>query len=129
MGGLGRLRLGIISHFHILVGITPLLLIKVIIIIITLLLKILTASIGQIILIIVLLARSCFGALHLVVVALGGLVGLFELLDKSSLKLGLFMTVGIAVIVKVVSLGLIRWVLCGSRFLRIPRNETISIGA
>jgi hypothetical protein len=117
MSGLARLvlLLSVVTHLNVLIAVTGLILIQLVIIIVTLLLEVLTTSVRDII---VVVTSSDLTTLHLLVVAL--LVGFLELLNKGGLELGLLSTVGIAVVVQSVGLGLIRGVLCGSRLLGIP---------
>lgn len=116
------LLLGVITHLNILI--TTLLFVQfIIIVIVTVLLEIFTASIR---LILIFLASGGLSTLHLMVLAnfrLALLVGLLELLDKSGLKFGFLSAVGVAVINQVIGLGLVRWVLSGGRLLGIPRDS------
>jgi hypothetical protein len=112
----------VIAHLNIVVTIATLFLIKIILIVVTLCLKIFTLGIGDLFFVI-LLASSGLGAFHLMVIALGRLVGLLELLEERSLKLALFGAVGSTVIVETISLGLVRWVLCGGRVIRVPMEK------
>jgi hypothetical protein len=116
------LLLGVIAHLDILI--TPLFFVQfIVIVIVTVLFEILTTSIG---LVIILLASGRLSTLHLMVLASFGLalfVGILELLDESGLKFGFLSAVGVAVIVQIIGLGLVRWVLSGSRLLGIPRDS------
>jgi hypothetical protein len=116
------LLLGVITHLNILIA-TLLFVQFIIIVIVTVLLEIFTASIR---LVLIILASGGLSTLHLMVLANFGLallVGILELLDKSGLKFGFLSAVGVAVINQVIGLGLVRWVLSGGRLLRVPRDS------
>lgn len=120
-----NLRLGlvgglVVAHLHIFIALTCLILIQLIVIIVTLLLKILTLAVGDI-LFLALVTSGSLTALHFVVISLVlALVGLLEFLDERGLEFTLLGPVGVAVIVQVVRLRLVRGVLGGCRLLRIP---------
>jgi hypothetical protein len=61
-----------------------------------------------------------------VVLALSGLVRLFEFLEESSLEFTLLSTVGTAVVGLAIGLRLVRRVLSGGRILGIPRTMSIN---
>jgi hypothetical protein len=122
MGRMSSLLLGVIAHLNILIAITTLLFIEVILIVITLSFQILTLSIGGLFLFILLASRGV-SAFHLVVLAISGLVRLFEFLEESSLEFTLLSTVGTTIVGLAIGLRLVRRVLSGGRILGIPRNH------
>jgi hypothetical protein len=119
--GLGRfvLGLGVITHLNIFISITALFLVEIIFVIIRLCLEVFTLRIGSLFIFFFLASRG-LGTLHLMIVTRSGLVGFLELLEERSLKLTLLGTVGTAVIVKTIGLGLVRRVLGRCRVLGIP---------
>lgn len=112
------LLLRVVTHFNIVVTLAGFILIQFILIVITLLFQVLTLSVRDIFLLIF-LASGTFAALHILVFTLA-LVGIFELLDKSGLQLTFFSAVGVAIILQIVGLGLVRRVLGRSGLLGIP---------
>lgn len=124
LGLVGRLArlvllLGVVAHLDVLIAITGLILVQLVIIVLTLLLEVLTTGVGDII---VVLTGSVLATLHLLVLTL---VGFLELLDKGGLQLGLFRTVGVAIVLQAVGLRLVRGILCGCRLLGIPSRQTL----
>jgi hypothetical protein len=113
---------GVITHLDILISITALFFV-IFLVIVTLRLEIFTLGIGDLFFFLFLASRS-FSAFHLVIIALSGLVGILELLEKRSLKFTLLSTVGTAVIIEAIGLGLIRRVLGRGRVLRVPSKKS-----
>lgn len=110
---------GVVAHLNIVI---TLFLIKIIVIIIALLLEIFTPSIGLVV-IILLLASMRLGAFHLVIFTWALLIGFRELPFQSGLKFSLLGAIGSAIILKVISLGLLRWVLGRGRVLGVPSER------
>lgn len=128
LGGRFVLVLGVVTHLNILVTASSLILIQFVIVIVTLFLQILTLSIGVFFII---LASGLLPTSHLLVFALGLtlalLIGVLKFLQKGSFKLSFLLTVGVAVIIQAISLGLVRWVLGGGGLLRIPEGSLANI--
>lgn len=128
LGGRLVLLLGVIAHLDVVITTGGLIFIQIVLVIVTLLLQILALGTGVFL---VLLASGLLATGHLLVFALGLslalFVGVFELLDKGGFELGFLLAIGIAVIVQTVGLRLIRRILGGGGFLRIPRGPLANI--
>lgn len=120
------LLLRVVAHLNIFIATASLIFVQLVVIVVTLFLQILTLGIG---LFFVLLACGFVTTGHLLVFTFTfgftRLVGLFKFLDKGSLELGFFVTIGIAIVIQVIRLRLVGRVLGGRRLFRIPVEETL----